>query len=154
MTGFHWKLKLAVITLLSGSIAAIFSILLLFSTINHTRLYKEQTRNYCRNFTLQVATDLTNILEKYEDKMDSFIDDPQFRNLLEPSVVFPMQHSSFFILYPILSKAIHWMDTIFRNLTVIFYQPMIALLTEPNQRTLQMFPKVHTTAQPSPCQQR
>lgn len=30
MTGFHWKLKLAVITLLSGSIAAIFSILLLF----------------------------------------------------------------------------------------------------------------------------
>lgn len=88
MTGFHWKLKLAVITLLSVSIAAIFSILLLFSTINHTRLYKEQTRNYCRNFTLQVATDLTNILEKYEDKMDSFIDDPQFRNLLEPSVGF------------------------------------------------------------------
>lgn len=88
MTGFHWNLRLAVITLLSASIIIILSILLLFSTINHTKLYEEQTKNYCKNFTLQVATDLTNLLEQYEDKMDSFIDDPQFQNLLDPSMSF------------------------------------------------------------------
>ena len=88
MSCFQWKLKHCMIIGISGIIILTSLILLLFPTISYTKLYEEQTINYCKNFSLQIATDLTNRLEQYEQKIDNLIDDPSFRLLLNPNMEF------------------------------------------------------------------
>lgn len=85
---FHLKLKHYLIFGVSAIIFITSLILLLFPTISYTRLYEEQTKNYCRNFSLQVATDLTNSLEQYEQKIDALVDNPTLRSFFQPEADF------------------------------------------------------------------
>lgn len=85
---FHIKLKHYLVFGLSCIILVTSLILLLFPTISYTKLYEDQTKNYCKNFTLQIATDLTNSLEQYENKIDDLVDNVTLRSFFYPESQF------------------------------------------------------------------